>query len=356
MRRMILMAVLAAATLPAQGVIHLLPSKDNTLFQSTSGTLSEGAGTGIFCGVTSQGKKRRALTAFDVAGNLPAGATVLSASLVLTMEQTSNGPLDIDLRRVSADWGEGTSVASGGSGGGGAGGPATPGSVTWIHRFYPSIMWTTAGGDFSATVSATVSVWQYGPYAWSGAQVTADVQDMLDNPATNFGWVLKSPEAISGWAKKFASRETLDPTAVPRLEITYLAPPSASVTNLGFGCNGIQFSATGLPTVGNAAFALAVTGGAPGAGAYVIAADGVAASPWYLGGGCFFNLDVPSALNYVAMGTFLGPIAIDFAGQATFAVPIPPAFPLHGLAIDLQCVMVVATVSTSNVLALVLGS
>ena len=40
----------------------------------------------------------------------------------------------------------------------GDGAPATPNDATWRHRFFDSVFWTTQGGDFSATVSASQSV------------------------------------------------------------------------------------------------------------------------------------------------------------------------------------------------------
>ena len=54
-----------------------------------------------------------------------------------------------------ADWGEGTSVAPGEEG---DGAPATTNDATWRHRFFDTIFWTTEGGDFSGTVSASQSV------------------------------------------------------------------------------------------------------------------------------------------------------------------------------------------------------
>ncbi|HEV7867846.1 MAG TPA: hypothetical protein VGO90_09205, partial [Chthoniobacteraceae bacterium] len=52
-------------------VIILNPSKDNTLFQSTTGTESSGSGISIFAGRTGaldEGRFRRAVMAFDLAG------------------------------------------------------------------------------------------------------------------------------------------------------------------------------------------------------------------------------------------------------------------------------------------------
>src|SRR5262245_60396290 len=88
----VVIAAAIAANLPSQGVIHLYPDKDNTLYQSSTGTISNGKGPAIFCGLTNMSQKRRALLHFDVANNLPPGSTVVSATLNLEMNQTAGGP------------------------------------------------------------------------------------------------------------------------------------------------------------------------------------------------------------------------------------------------------------------------
>jgi len=67
----------------------------------------------------------------------------------------------IELHKLLADWGEGTSQATGEEG---QGAPATPNDATWRHRFFDTIFWTNDDGDFSATVSASQSVGPIGQY------------------------------------------------------------------------------------------------------------------------------------------------------------------------------------------------
>ena len=50
----------------------------------------------------------------------------------------------IELHKLLADWGEGTSQATGEEG---QGAPATPNDATWRHRFFDTIFWTNEGGD-----------------------------------------------------------------------------------------------------------------------------------------------------------------------------------------------------------------
>jgi hypothetical protein len=350
----VVLAAACAASLSAQAVVHIPASKDNTLYESTTGNLSNGAGTGFFCGVTNMGKKRRGLIAFDVAGGLPPGATVVSAALVLEMTQTAGGPIPIDVRRLTADWGEGTSYASGGNGGSGT--TPTAGDATWIHRFYPGSPWATSGGDYAAIVSATTSVWLSGTYTWSSAQLTADVADMLANPAGNFGWMVKSPENVLGDSKRFATREEPYAPLQPRLVVTYAAPPAASVTDLGFGCSGLQLAATGTPRIGSTAFGFTLSGGPFGVGGFVVVSDGVAPGSLALGGGCFVDLELLSALSYVNSGISLGPVYFDGAGYASFQAPVPPTAAIHGASVYVQGLSAGTAFTSSNVLQLVLGS
>jgi hypothetical protein len=200
---------------------------DNTLYESATGALSNGAGPTMFAGRTSQPaeSRRRALVAFDVAGAIPPGSRVTSAILTLSMSQTSPGDRTVALHLALASWGEGASDA-GPSGGGGA--PATPNDATWIHRFWESVFWSVPGGDFVATPSATAPIGGVGMYSWGSAQMAADAQSWLDSPATSFGWLLLGDESAVGSAKRFDTREHPDPSNRPTLTIEYSPPPNAA--------------------------------------------------------------------------------------------------------------------------------
>ena len=195
-----------------------MPSKDNTLYQyfPAEGDLSNGAGLHFFAGENAMSEIRRGVLAFDIAGSIPPGSTITAVSLSLNMSMTASGtPLTIELHKLLADWGEGTSHAPGGEG---QGAPATPNDATWRHRFYDTIFWTTQGGDFSVVVSASQSVGPIGQYTWSSAQMVTDVQSWLDNPATNFGWLVLGDESGPATAKRFDTRESASP---PVLTIQY---------------------------------------------------------------------------------------------------------------------------------------
>jgi hypothetical protein len=203
-------------------IINLTPSKDNTLYEydPADGDRSNGAGFHFFAGETAMGELRRGVLAFDIAGHIPAGSTILAVTLSMNMSRTAlDTARTVELHKLLADWGEGTSHAPGEEG---DGAPATPNDATWRHRFFDTIFWTNQGGDFSATVSASQSVGPIGQYAWTSAQMVADVQSWLDNPGTNFGWLVLGDESTIATAKRFDSRESASP---PMLTIQFIPGP-----------------------------------------------------------------------------------------------------------------------------------
>lgn len=221
------LALLIAVPALGDSVI-LTPSKDNTLYElavpSLEGTgqpFSNGVGDFFFAGLTRFGGDiRRGLVAFDVSGSVPAGSVITGVTLTLEMSKTIAGPTPVELRRVTSDWGEGTSDAEGSEG---IGAPATKDDATWLHTFYPGSFWATVGGDFSAATSAVQTVDDLGTYVWgSTPEMVADVQSWLDSPGTNFGWLVLGDESVPPTAKRFNTRE--NGSGSPQLAITFQAP------------------------------------------------------------------------------------------------------------------------------------
>ena len=221
---------LAAPAAAITQTVTLTPAKDNTLYESALGTISNGAGQHLFAGTTSDDKARRAVLAFDL-GALPPGATVLSASLTLTMSRTITGDTPVTLHTLAAGWGEGTSDAIGEEG---AGALATPGDATWRYTFFDTEEWAAPGGDFAPTPSATTVVGGAGVYTWAAPALTADVAGWLAAPAANHGWILIGDESAAGSAKRFESRESV-PAGRPRLTITYTATIETAFVPVIFG-------------------------------------------------------------------------------------------------------------------------
>jgi hypothetical protein len=220
----LVIATLLGGIRPSAAIAQLAninPIKDNTLYQydPAEGDLSNALGLHFFAGENGMGELRRGVLAFDIAGNVPAGSTILGVTLSLNMSRTPTGTAQtVELHKLLADWGEGTSVAPGEEG---EGAPATTNDATWRHRFFDTIFWTTEGGDFSATVSASQSVADIGVYTWTSSQMRADVQSWLDDPSTNFGWLVLGDESEIATSKRFDTRESASP---PVLSIIYRPP------------------------------------------------------------------------------------------------------------------------------------
>jgi hypothetical protein len=136
------------------------------------------------------------------------------------------------LHRASADWGEGTSFASGGGGD-----LATPQDATWLARFHnappgvPSVPWLMPGGDFDLQPSATAMLAGLGPAVFvSSARLVSDVQGWVDAPSNNHGWFLLGPEdGRPQTARRFLSGESDPPADRPRLTVSFRLPTISAV-------------------------------------------------------------------------------------------------------------------------------
>jgi autotransporter-associated beta strand protein len=231
---------LAVARIVVGDTIGLSPCKDNTLIQTTDAAKQLSNGTGaIYVGRTNQDYQdtptisiRRGLMEFNLVGDIPAGATITAVSLTLSDVRGQNGDEPTALRDMLRDWGEGTSFFNGGQGA-----AATNNDATWLYTFYnaanpsASPTWTTPGGaagiDFSSTVSAVAIDYALGafkPFVISSTGnplMVADLQNWLDHPAANFGWIVLGNESQGQTAKRFGSREGISPESPPLLAVSY---------------------------------------------------------------------------------------------------------------------------------------
>ena len=201
--------------------IVLTASKDNTLFETTTGGVSDGAGIHLFTGRTNLGTRHRALIAFDLS-QIPAGAKITAVTLTLHVSQTVAGTETLALHGVSADWGEGTSNA--GIFRDGSGAASKTNDATWIHRFFSSTRWTNAGGDFDPNTDSSAAAGSAGTdvvFTATTAMI-ARVQSWVDQPSTNFGWIVIGNETASRSMKQLASREAMNTSERPTLAIDYL--------------------------------------------------------------------------------------------------------------------------------------
>lgn len=227
-------AILPAAVLSAANPVALsdeisiLPDADATLYQNLSGDTANGSGRGLFVGRNNSNSLYRSLIRFDIAGEVPAGATIESLTLRLFCSRTLSPPTPVSLHRAIGTWDEGPSNPGGNEG---AGAPAQNGDVTWLYTSFVSPgpgspAWMNPGGDFEPTPSATTVVeGEARFYDWTSAQLAEDAQAWLDGTASNDGWLLIGEEAGSGsTSKRFSSRQEDSPFGfVPELIIVFSA-------------------------------------------------------------------------------------------------------------------------------------
>jgi spore coat protein A len=234
----LILALCGWSVLPAD-TVQLQPTRDNTLYEPIAqegfADRSSGAGQTMFTGTVKDADAdpgpgtrpavRRAVLAFDIAGSIPAGATITNVQLTLYADKVKqNTAFSVNLHRLVADWGEGTSNT--GNSQQGRGEAPTANDATWHHTFYPDLFWSNPGGDYSLTISATRTVGGTGFYSWgSTSGLVADVQSWLDNSAQNHGWIIIGSEIQTETAKRFGTRENTGQTGgqswKPRLVVDY---------------------------------------------------------------------------------------------------------------------------------------
>lgn len=210
--------------------VLIVAGADNTLYEDSLGSVSNGSGAIMVAGRTNGevDSIRRAVLFFDVAGNIPHGAVVESVALSLYLNKGNGGAREMRLHRLLTDWGEGASVKDGG----GLGATAEPGDATWLHTFYPDAFWGSDGGRYVGRVSASQLVGTAGgnndlagSYTWpSTDRLVDDVRRWVKKPSMNHGWILVGDESVKQTAKQFASRESVSPELRPMLEVTYSLP------------------------------------------------------------------------------------------------------------------------------------
>jgi spore coat protein A len=227
-------SVLAPAPPASADVETVGAEKDNTLYPTTDGSLSNGLGEYFFAGRTDQSdedSRRRGVVAFDLS-TIPAGSTINSVTLTLRMSRTQAGSENVTVHRLLADWGEGTSIAGGNEG---TGASSTTDDATWKHTFYDTQFWASDGGDYQATASANANVGGNGFYDWSSGAMVADVQHWLDNPAQNYGWIVIGNESTNKTAKRFDSLQNGNESRRPALTIDFTPPASTGACCFGDG-------------------------------------------------------------------------------------------------------------------------
>lgn len=218
--------------------VTLGAGKVATIFENQPNN-SIGRGPAVFVGGDSAGSPRRGLIDFNIAANIPAGATITNVQLTLYLAQvagSANGsgdttPRTIELHRITNNWahgptGLGVKIISGTD----QGFPAIPPSPTWDERrFQQNQPWTTPGGDFTPVVSASTVVGQAvnSAYTWgSTPTLVADVQSMLDTPSADNGWLLQNTDEYGFQTYRvFYTKDWSDTSMRPQLQVAYDPAP-----------------------------------------------------------------------------------------------------------------------------------
>ena len=165
-----------------------------------------GAHTHVPVGVTNDSDARRSLFWYDIAGQVPGGATITNAVFEFDTKKQGGDDgqqgADYSLHRVTTEWEEGSGT--------GGQGNATFDGASWNDASV-GIPWNTPGGDFDSMSLGTVFVDAPNgalDFQISSAELIAAVQDMLDNSGNNFGFMLKNVnESLDGSASRVVSRE-----------------------------------------------------------------------------------------------------------------------------------------------------
>ncbi len=222
-------------------VENFISEKDNTLYDTISGDLSNGAGNHFFVGNDAFSSTKRGVISFDLS-SIPPGAVITNVELKLEMSRTIAGSEEIALHKMNQDWGEGTSHAPGLEGGGAT---STVGDASWLHTFFSTDFWTSPGSDFDAIASDTLVVNSNGLYTWSSLEMISDVQGWADDSSTNFGWLLKNvDETDAQTAKRFDTKE--NESGRPMLTVEYTVESSG----IAVGGEMIPLDSTMILTAG----------------------------------------------------------------------------------------------------------
>ena len=190
--------------------VNLGALADTSIYEE--GNLANGTGTNLFSGTTvgtAGTGERRALLKFDIAGSVPAAATIDSATVRLRMNKTpsfGSANSSFGLHTLTQDWGEGTVNASGQEG---TGGIATTGSATWIStalNIGPN--WSSPGGAFAGPLPHPC---QSGP---SSASTRGHLQP--SQAMSNLGSRIQLATSAGSWSPRARLLELLADSCLAR--------------------------------------------------------------------------------------------------------------------------------------------
>jgi hypothetical protein len=235
--------------MPAAEFVEINPAADTCIAESFPDK-NFGAMWFFTGGTTQNYTTNRGLMKFNLATAIPAGSKILSVSLTVEVTGQPDEPWNTShfgLHRLLRDWGEGDNYAPSKLG---QAAPAGTNEANFTHRFaFTSETWGQPGGragaDYTPSPSSTTFIYQAGdPYTFdSTASLVADAQLWLDQPGTNFGWMLiVQNETDNFTARRFGSRESV--IDAPRLSVTYQPPPPFTKISAANGLVLLEYVST----------------------------------------------------------------------------------------------------------------
>lgn len=211
--------------------ISIPPVRDTTIYQ-TSTTSSNGQGIFLSSHHLASSDRRNSLLAFDVPNAVPAGATIVGASVVLDVSPSDAPTLELHAipRDLLTEWFEGPGFSVDGFI---APLPPTNLAATWTHRRwasgFPVAPWSSPGGDRIDPPLVSVEVGGFGPVALSSAALLNHIR-ALHSGSTSFDGLLLEAE---GGGVIFPSREHPTVSARPALVIQFAPGPVSGSSQTG---------------------------------------------------------------------------------------------------------------------------
>ncbi|MBI5364238.1 MAG: DNRLRE domain-containing protein [Planctomycetes bacterium] len=270
---------LYALALPASAqltTVAISASQDATIYWQAPGT-ADGGGQWLHSRFDDLAdvETHDFLLRFDVASQIPAGASVQSARIELVcVEVFSTAAFPLVAQRVTQPWTEGSSDAAGNEWTGVA---AQAGDVTASHASFPATPWTPPIVTPGVVTGAAIQP----PGVWilpSTPNAIAAAQAWLDQPAANFGLYLSTQETV-----RFASREN-GALPGPRLVVEYL-PPCGQVQNECVATpnstgHGATLGWSGSTSLAQNAFTVTLAGGVPNSIGFFFFGTLAQQTPW----------------------------------------------------------------------------
>ena len=221
----LLFGLAAAVELPAE-TVEIIAGADTTLREGVPAD-NFGGDPLLLAGAAKNEPETRLLLRFNIGRAVPPGATIVAARLTLQANEepaaSSDEAAALEIRRVLRFWNEGDGASPDGT-------APEPQEATWNSRAHPDARWTRPGGapaiDFARRPSGALAVGESS--IDSTPAIVADVQDWLDRPHTNDGWVLSQRAGSPlGSVRSFASRE--DSARAPRLTVEFAPALTESI-------------------------------------------------------------------------------------------------------------------------------